>query len=94
MAKVFHAEANSELLQEGMVPMCNEWKPIKTAPQTGSPRIDLWAKWWNPKTDKFEYDRVPDCYWGVSTQTWVGLDSEWRATHWMEIPKGPDDEQR
>lgn len=72
--------------------MCREmsWAPICTAPKHAAPveRIDLWAKKWISKTDEFEYQRFPDCYW--RSTHWVGIPTDWHPTHWMPSPEPPE----
>ena len=71
--------------------MSDEWQPIETAPKTG--RVDLWAKRWMARTDRFTYARFPDCRWNPSVDDrpdrWVGLQDGWRPTHWRPIPAPP-----
>ena len=70
-----------------------EWHSLNTAPKDR--KIDLWAKAWLPKHDRFEHQRFPDCRWDTGDSvcnrgpSWSGLPKEWHPTHWMERPEGP-----
>jgi hypothetical protein len=66
-----------------------DWQPIETAPKrdSNSPEVDLWAKCWVARDDKFVFRRFPDCSW--SGTRWMGLSPEWRATHWRQLPEPP-----
>jgi hypothetical protein len=74
-------------------PVVGGWQAIESAPKEG--RFDVWAKAWLPAFDRFEYRRFTDCYWrkADSMGSWeagiVGLDKDWRATHWMPLPPAP-----
>jgi hypothetical protein len=74
----------------------NEWQAIETAPKENSVRIDLWAKCWLPAFDEFAFQRFPNCYWYKGDSMcnvdshWMNLDKNWHATHWMNIPSGPE----
>jgi hypothetical protein len=54
----------------------SEWQPIATAPKQ-SPHdglIDILAKTWNAKTDRFQYRRFVDCYWLKDRERWCSVD--------------------
>lgn len=69
------------------------WRPIETAPKDDKP-VDLWVKWWVPRTDTFTGKRVPNCAWtgGVGWASPVGMPQGVHITHWMPIPEPPTDE--
>lgn len=73
----------------------SDWYAIASAPKDR--KIDLWAKIWIARSDKFEAERFPDCRWDVGDSmcnrrpSWSGLPKEWHPTHWMEKPNGPPD---
>lgn len=69
------------------------WSRIDTLPICDD-KFDVYAKWWNSDTDKFDYRRFTDCYWrstnpGVegSRQKIEGVDKGWRPVAWMLIPE-------
>ena len=89
----------------------NPWFDIKTAPLGGAktpngfvngPVVDLYCKRWNHETDKFEYRRFTDMYYGYGLDghgSWMRADysatsdrlyaDKWRITHWMPVPEPP-----
>lgn len=89
----------------------SEWQDVKTAPRGGTnrgggledgPVIDLFGKRWNHETDKFEYRRFTDMYYGYGLDghgSWMRAGhsassdriyaDKWRITHWMPVPTLP-----
>lgn len=71
------------------------WKPIDTCPVTIK-TVDIWVKWWNYRTDKFEGARVTDCYQSQEEGHFVfksrngSMILNSKPTHWMEPPKPPE----
>ena len=72
----------------------SNWQPIETAPKRGA--IDIWAKRWDPDTDKFEGRRFADFHWNGSM--FVGHTRSdgsretlhgYRPTNWMPLPEPP-----
>jgi len=69
------------------------WRPIASAPKDRT--IDIAAKHWNPRTDKFEMARFTDCKWFVPDPMtkrephFYGVAADWRPVYWMEIPDVP-----
>jgi hypothetical protein len=68
------------------------WRPIETAPKSATHKIDIWAKRWIARDDKFIYNRFTDCYWYVPAREsnrephWERVPEDWCATHWTPLP--------
>lgn len=76
----------------------DEWKPIETAPAESSdsdrdpPLILLWVADANGKKGavSFGYVHLRKSGQRKAIASGYGGNHEWKITHWMPIPKGPE----
>lgn len=69
------------------------WRPMADAPKSGV--IDIAAKWWDARKDRFEVRRFCDCRWDLGDSLvnrppkWRGVEDGWRPIAWRPVPALP-----
>ncbi|HEU5488479.1 MAG TPA: hypothetical protein VFV16_06620 [Candidatus Nitrosotalea sp.] len=68
----------------------SKWQDISTAPK--DIYIDILGKFWNHRTDTFQFQRFPSMRWRQAFDNipaGFGMPEPWRAVAWMHIPAIP-----